>query len=109
MRGAERVVDVKIAEARKRLRERVVVGLFTGVEPRVLEQENFSGAERLGCVVRRVAGDVGAERHGAAKQFREPRSDWSERVLRLRFRLRTPEMRQQHDACAALCERLDGW
>ncbi len=67
MRGAERVVDVDIAELRHLARERVVVRLLALVEAAVLEQHDITGRER--SVPRAAVHPVLDQGHGHAEKL----------------------------------------
>ena len=102
VRGAERVVHVEVAQrARTTWRARVVL-LLAGKEARVLEQQHVAVGERLRRGERGVGVGLGAERHRLAEQLGEPRRDRRERVLRLGLCLGAAEVREEHDARAAL-------
>ncbi len=58
MRRAERIVDVKITEARQLFRETLVVFLFLLMKAQVLEQQHVAVFERINFRLRRFARTV---------------------------------------------------
>jgi len=116
MNRAEGVIDVGAAvllatgQQRQCLREigpsRMVLGCFAGVEANVLEQQQLAVAES-GCQQPgTLAHGVKRELDRTAEQLREPIGDRAEGVPRVRFTLRTPEMRG-NDHPRAVIEQLD--
>ena len=88
MRGAERVVDVDVAQRRHLARERVVVLLLALVEAAVLEQHDVAGRER-GVPRRRRRPSRGSSGTVAPEQLGQPLGDRRERILGAPARLRS--------------------
>src|SRR5687768_15758123 len=102
MRGAERVVDVQIAQLRQAAREPRVVLLFAAQKAGVLEQNDIALAvmRRLDRLVRiRAFDELDATRR---KELLEVHGDSVERVFRFGLALRPAEMGQQDHSRAAL-------
>jgi hypothetical protein len=107
MAGAERVVDVDVAELRELGDERRIVLGFPGVEAKVLEQANAAGLQLLDLGLRDGAHAVGRCRHGRPEQLGQPRGHRGQPVLVLDLPFRATEMRTDHDARARLPEEVD--
>ena len=106
MRGAERVVDVDVAERGHLLRERVVVLLLALVDAAVLEQHHLSGFQRR--LPRRVVDPVRDQRDVALEQSPQPFGDRLQRVLGLELSFgRAAEVRRDHHDRARLQRGLD--
>jgi hypothetical protein len=108
MGRAERVVDVHITKFGKLPRERVVVLLLTREKARVLEQQHFTGLQRLCGRHRSLAHGFSEEVHRTRQHLTQPCRHRSQRVLRLRRALGTPEVRQQHHARSTIEQLRDG-
>ena len=109
MRGAERVVDVHVAERGQFLAERGVVLLLALVEAQVLQHEHVAVAQRGGLRARVVAHRVGCEHDGLAQELGELLRGGAqrERLLEALAR-RAAEVAHEHDARALRDELLDG-
>ena len=96
MCGAERIVDKNIAESRERFRESGVVRFFPRKKSCVLEKKNLVFRERAGCVDRflRVGGLDEVDLF--SDQLLETRGDRAQRVFRLGFPFRAPEVRHHN-------------
>ena len=70
MRGAERVVDVDVAERRECRRERGIVRLFLGVEAQILEQDDAARRWRRPRSAAWRSDAVGREGDGLSEQRR---------------------------------------
>lgn len=102
VRGAERIVDVDVAELRHLLREAVVVLLLALVAAAVFQQHDVARLD-LNAV-----DPVGDERHVAAEQLRQTLRDRRERVFRLELAFgRTAEVRRDHHGRARVESGLD--
>ena len=109
MRGAERVVDVHVAERGQLLAERGVVLLLALVEAQVLQHEHVAVAQRRGLRARVVAHRVGCEHDGLAQQLRELLGGGAQRErLFEALARRAAEMAHEHDARTLRDELLDG-
>ena len=96
VRGSERVVDVDVAERGHPPRKRLVVLLFTGVEPAVLEQHDAAGSERV--VPLAAVDPVADQRNRQREQRRQPLCDRRQRVCRVPLAFGgAAEMRGHHD------------
>jgi hypothetical protein len=100
VRGAERVVDIDLAERRHLPCQRRVVLLLAFVEAAVLEDDDLALADVDAIDPAR------SDRDGAAEQLAEARGDRRERVLGLRRAFgRAAEVRGHHHRGAG-AERL---
>ncbi len=106
--GAERVVDVDVAELGELLREAVVVLLFFRVEAEVLEQADLAGAQIEDDLLRRVADAVVRHVHFDAEELRERAPHGSSENSGSWPFLRPPEVAREDHARAALDRVLDG-
>ena len=109
MGGAERVVDVGVAELGELLAKRRVVLLLALVEAQVLEQEHVPLAKRRRLLLRVLAHRVARERNWLAEKLRQTQGGWAQRELLLEaLARRTAEVAHENDARAVADKLLDG-
>ena len=82
VRGAERVVHVRLAERGQFLAERGIVLLLALVEAQVLHHQHVAVAQRGGFRAGVVAHRVGGEHHGLAHKLGELRGGGTQREQR---------------------------
>ena len=107
MSGAERVVDVDIAERGKLRGEPVVVLRLARLEADVLEHDDVARFERRDRSLRALAHDVGGETDLRAGQLGETIGDRSQRERGIRPALGAAQVRNEDDLRAARAQRLD--
>jgi hypothetical protein len=101
--GAERVVDVQVAEPGELAGQALVVRLLAGQEARVLQHEHLTVAQVLGGLQGLVGvGRLAEVDPGAGQQFGEAALHGLERVLGVGRALGPAEVREQHHARAVL-------
>src|SRR5690606_6245415 len=101
--GAEGVVDPDVRDLRQLAGEVLVVGLFTGMEAEVLEEEDLAALEvvdDLGHALPHAV--VGDDDLGVGKQLAQPLADREHGVLRDDSPLGTPQVRSQDDPGSAV-------
>ena len=109
VRGAERVVHVRLAERGQLLAERGIVLLLALVEAQVLHHQHVAVAQRRGLRAGVVAHRVGGEHHGLAHKLGELLGGGTQRERLLEALAgRTAEMAHEDDARAVVDELLDG-
>ena len=109
VRGAERVVHVRLAERGQFLAERGIVLLLALVEAQVLHHQHVAVAQRGGFRAGVVAHRVGGEHHGLAHKLGELLGGGTQRERLLEALAgRTAEMAHEDDARAVVDEFLDG-
>ena len=109
MGGAERVVDVGVAELGELLAKRRVVLLLALVEAQVLEQEHVPLAKRRRLRLRVLAHRVARERDRLAEELRQAQGGRAQRELLLEaLARRTTEVAHEDDARAVANKLLDG-
>ncbi len=100
VRGAERVVDVHVAQGGQFLRKLRVVFLLFRVIAEVFEQQNFAGFGQHGLDL--GADAIGSHPDGLAQQFREPDGCRSQAHFRIRFALRPSQVAGENQSCAVI-------
>ena len=108
VRGAERVVDVDVAQLGQVRGERRIVRFLAGVEAQVLDQHHPAGLEGLRPAQRLEAGDLGRQRDSDAEQLAQAHRDRRERTLWIDLALRPTEVGAAHDLRATLSQVFDG-
>ncbi|MDF3016395.1 MAG: hypothetical protein K0R44_1620, partial [Thermomicrobiales bacterium] len=93
----EGIVDEEIAKSSQAGGEFRIVGLLAGIETRVLEQEDVTGAQGAGGAFRFRASDDGNGGNRPPEKLTQPARDWSHGVRGVSFPLRSPEVRREHD------------
>src|SRR5688500_19023482 len=106
---SERVVHVKVAQARERARQTLIVRLFAAKEAGVLEEDDLSFRERVGRLQRFVGIGRLGEPNAVPRELREMARDGLEGILELRFPLGATQVRQHDDSRAPLREILQRW
>ena len=106
MRGAERVVDVEVAQGSQLLAERGVVLLFLGVEAQIFQQQDFARSGFHGRDLGPHA--IGRHLNRPAEQLLQPRGHGPQTHFGVRLPLGTAEVRRQNHAGAAIQGELDG-
>ena len=96
-----------VAQRRQLFRERLVVGLFFGVVADVFEQQHPAVSQRATLRFGLRTHAVRRKVHGRARQFRQARRHRLQAVFRIGLALGTPQVRRQHQTCAALPRQLD--
>ena len=109
MGGAERVVDVGVAELGELLAKRRVVLLLALVEAQVLKQEHVPLAKRRRLLLRVLAHRVARERDRLAEKLCQAQGSWAQRELLLEaLARRTADVAHKDDARAVADKLLDG-
>ena len=108
VRGAERVVDVHVAERRQLPRELSVVARLLRVETQVLEQEHVARPQRGRRLRGRGADTVVRGRDGAAEQLREARRHRGHAQLVHHLPFGTAEVGHEHQRAPLVDQVLDG-
>ena len=108
MRGAERVVHVRVGELGEASREADVVRLLARIEAEVLEEDHVAlldvGAHGLGA----VADDLVERHHLDLEQFAEPVGDGREPEVVPRLPLGTSEVGRHHEGRSPLAQLAEG-
>ncbi len=105
MRRAEGIVHVDITQGGKFFCECFIVLLFFSMETEILEQQHFTGLQRIHRRPRGFADAVGGELHLFADQGGETFGHRLQRKLGGGFPFRPSEMAHQ-DHCAAFRQNL---
>jgi hypothetical protein len=102
------IVDIGVAERRKRLCETRIVGLLALVEAQIFEERDLAGFEGGDNALRLGADAVRRKSHrSAADRAAQRLDDCAQRLRRIRP-LRPPEMRHDDNLGAFRDQRLDG-
>lgn len=105
MRAAERIVDVNVAEPAERSRECRIVCFFSGMEAEVLEHQHFTRAQGGGGGLgRRPDAVVGEDDDAPDEQVSQRIRYRPQAERRIALAVRSPEVRDHHDASAAAGE-----
>src|SRR4051794_23199597 len=96
VRRTEGVVHIEIAKPRERLRERIVVLLLTGIEARVLEQQDLAVLQCTRCGNGIVTIERRDEPDGMRRQLGEPLGYGCERIFRFSLSFRPAQVREQY-------------
>ena len=107
MAGAERVVDVHLAQRTELGGESIELGLvlafLTRLVSHVLQQQHFTGAKSVGQGLSFFAGNVcRSERNGFAEQFAQPIRRGPQREFRIGLTFGSAEMAHQHQLPAGV-------
>ena len=109
VRGAERVVHVRLAERGQLLAERRVVLLLALVEAQVLQHQHVAVAQRRGLRLRVGPHGVGGEHDGPAQKLGQAQRGGAQRERLLEALAgRTAEVAHEDDARAVRRQALDG-
>ena len=100
VRRREGVVDIDLAQGRQGRREHRVVLLLAGMEPRILQQQDFTLRQRRSRLLGGPADAVFRKAHGHAQDALQLAPDLGKRHLGHRLALRASEMRHQHRLAA---------
>ena len=101
VRGAERIVDVRVGELGQPTGERRIVRLLSGLEAEVLQKDDLVGWQL-------VRGGGVERRDGAIEELRQPDADGPETQVVARLPLRPAEVRGEHERRSAVQQLVKG-
>ena len=100
MRGAERIIDVHVAQLRELFGERGIILLFFGMESEIFEQKHLPLLQISNHFLDFWAHTAGSKGDGLPQQFSKPGRNRPQAVLRFRLPFRPAQMRGEDEAPA---------
>jgi hypothetical protein len=109
VRCAECIVHEDIAIRCEPLGERWIVALLTGVEANVLKQKQFARSQAANGIVSTNAKRIASRWHIDANKLCQSLRCGSQTQAVYNATIWSAKVRHDHDRCAAIKERLNGW
>jgi hypothetical protein len=107
VRGAERVVHIKIAKFRQRLRKFRIVGFLPWLEPKILKQRNVAAPHVINDFLWHVADRVLTENDGVVNQRMQIFANRAKRIFFHRLSFGPAKMRHQNGFGTVLAQVVD--